>query len=219
MENLTNRLGFWSATLTTLLVLLIDAGMILSTIFFPMTTITDIETYAAAFTSWQMLPLVPSFILAPTFAVMMLCIYHAASPQKKILGQLSFSFAIVCAAILSTHYYIQLTVVQQGLLTNQTSGLWLFASPNPNSLFWSFAALGYGFMGISALFAIPIFKEKHENKASLLLTANGIAGIAFLIGNVLGIFFVNILMSFIWGTLFPIATILVAKTFRKNQNA
>ena len=147
MENLTNKLGFWSAILIALLVLLIDVGIILSTILFPMTTITNIETYAAKFTSWQMLPFVPSFILAPMFAVMILCIYHSASPAKKILGQLSFSFSIVCAAILSIHYYIQLTVMHQGLLTKQTEGLWLFASPNPHSLFWTFAALGYGFMG------------------------------------------------------------------------
>jgi hypothetical protein len=171
MENLTNKLGFWSAILIALLVLLIDVGIILSTILFPMTTITNIETYAAKFTSWQMLPFVPSFILAPMFAVMILCIYHSASPAKKILGQLSFSFSIVCAAILSIHYYIQLTVMHQGLLTKQTEGLWLFASPNPHSLFWTFAALGYGFMGIALLFASPIFREKSENKIRLLFIA------------------------------------------------
>lgn len=217
MDKLVCRLGFWSATIIALLVVLIDVGMILSAVLFPMTTITSIETYAATFTSWQMLPLIPSLMLAPMFAILMLCVSHYASPGRKILGQLGFSFAIVCATILSIHYYIQLTIVQQGLLTNQTAGLWLFATPNPHSFFWSFAALGYGFMGISLLFAAPIFREKSENKINLLLNANGIVGIVFLVGNALGIFTANILASFIWGVLFPIAVILLAKTFRQAQ--
>lgn len=203
MDELVCKLGFWSAIIIALLVVLIDVGLVLSAILFLMTTITSIETYAASFTSWQMLPLIPSLILAPMFAILMLCIQHYASPDKKVLGQLGFSFALVCAAVLSIHYYIQLTDVQQGLLNNQTAGLWLFASPNPHSLFWSFAALGYGFMGIVLLFAAPIFNEKSENNIKLLLTANGVVGIGFLVGNALGIFAANILASFIWAYCSP----------------
>jgi hypothetical protein len=189
--------------------------MILSTLLFPITTITSIEAYAASFSSWQMLPLIPSFILGPLFAVMMFCIHHYAAPDRKILSQIALAFALICTGILSLHYYIQLTVVQQGLLNNQTNGLWLLATPNPNSLFWTFAALGYGFMGIALLFAAPVFKEKTQRNIKLLFVANGAIGIGFLIGNALGLFMVNILASFIWGVLFPIAALLVAKTFKK----
>jgi hypothetical protein len=217
MDELGFKLGFWSAIIVALLVLLIDVGMILSTILFPITTVTSIEAYAASFTNWQMLPLIPSFILAPMFVILMLCIQLFASAEKKILGKLGFSFAIICAAILSIHYYIQLTVVRQGLLNNQTTGLWLFATPNPNSFFWSFAALGYGFMGIALLFAAPVFKEKSQNKIKLLLYANGVIGIGFLVGNAAGIFAANIMASFLWGVLFPIAAILIAKTFKRSQ--
>jgi hypothetical protein len=218
MDKLVCKLGFWVAVIIALLVVLIDVGLILSAVLFPMTTIASIEVYASSFTSWQMLPLIPSLILAPMFAALMLCIYHYAPSDKKVLGQLGFSFALVCATILSIHYYIQLTFVQQGLLNNQTTGLWLFASPNPHSLFWTFAALGYGFMGISLLFAAPIFKEKSENKIRLLFAGNGVIGLGFLIGNALGIFAVNIFASFIWGALFPFAAIFVARAFKKCKN-
>jgi hypothetical protein len=126
---------------------------------------------------------------------------------KKLLSQLGLFFALICASILSIHYYIQLTVVQQGLLSNQTTGLWLFATPNPHSLFWTFAALGYGFMGIALLFTAPIFKEKSERNIKLLFTANGVIGISFLIGNAVGLFMVNIMASFLWGVLFLIAVV------------
>lgn len=216
MNKLANRLGFWSAAIIALLVFLIDAGLILSTILFPMTTISSIEAYASSFSSWQMLPLIPSLILAPMFVIMMLCIHYYASNDKKVFSQLGFSFAVICSTLLSVHYYIQLTFVQQGLLNNETAGVWQFAAPNPHSFFWTFAALGYGFMGIALLCAAPVFAGKTEHTVKWLFIANGIVGIGFLIGNALGIFLVNILASFIWGVLFPITAILLAKRFRKS---
>jgi hypothetical protein len=191
--------------------------MILSTALFPITSITNVETYAASFTSWQMVPLIPSFVLAPTFVVLILCLHHFASQEKKILTELAFSFAVICAAILSIHYYIQLTVVQQGLLNNQTAGLWIFATPNPHSFFWTFAALGYGFMGIALLCAAPIFVKKSERSIKLLLISSGLVGIGFLIGNALGFFIVNILASFVWGVSFLVAAVLLAKMFKSEQ--
>jgi hypothetical protein len=214
MDSLVNRLGFWSAVIIVLLVVLIDVGMIVSAILFPMTSITSIEAYASSFTSFQMLPFIPSLLLAPMFIIMMLCINYYAPQEKRVLSQLGFSFASISAAILSIHYYIQLTVVQQGILTNELTGLWQFAAPNPHSFFWTFAALGYGFMGIALLSVAPTFEEKSEHTIKWLFIANGLIGIAFLIGNALSIFAVNILASLIWGVLFPIASILIAKKFR-----
>jgi hypothetical protein len=131
MDSLVNRLGFWSAAIIVLLVVLIDVGMIVSAILFPMTSITSIEAYASSFTSFQMLPFVPSLLLAPMFVLMMLCIHYYTPQGKKVLSQLGFSFASISATILSIHYYIQLTVVQQGILSNELTGLWQFAAPNP----------------------------------------------------------------------------------------
>ena len=217
LNRLANKLGFWSALLIALLVFLIDAGMIASNILYPATSITSMEAYASQFSSVQMLPFIPSLILAPVFVIFMLCIYHTAPDEKKLLGQLGFSFTVICAAILSLHYYIQLTVVQQGLLNNELAGLWQFATPNPHSFFWTFAALGYGFMGFALLSVAPLFSVKADRPIKWLFAANGLIGIAFLIGNALGLFVVNILASFIWGVLFPIAALLLAQKFRRLQ--
>ena len=98
MNQLTNRLGFWSAAVIAVLVVLIDVGMIASALLFPMNTITSIEDYAGSFSSIQMLPFVPSLILAPLFVVLMLSIHHTAPEDKKILTQLGLAFALICAA-------------------------------------------------------------------------------------------------------------------------
>jgi hypothetical protein len=199
-----------------LLVALIDAGMILSAILYPMTSISTIEAYASTFDSTQMLPFIPSLLLAPVFVLMMLCIHYDAPQEKKIVSQLGFSFSLICAAVLSIHYYIQLTFVQQGILNNELSGLWQFAAPNPHSFFWTLAALSYGFMGISLLSAAPVFGEA-ERAIKWLFAANGVVGIAFLVGNALAIFAVNILASFVWGVLFPVAALLVARKFSRSK--
>ena len=191
--------------------------MIASALLFPMNTITNIEDYAGSFSSIQMLPFIPSLILAPLFVVLMLSIHHTAPEDKKILTQLGLAFALICAAILSLHYYIQLTFVQQGLLNNQLAGIWQFAAPNPHSFFWTLAALGYGFMGIALFFTAPVFAGKSERGIRWLFFANGFVGVGFLIGNALGFFVANILASFIWGVLFPVASILLAKKFRNQQ--
>jgi hypothetical protein len=149
----------------------------------------------------------------------MLCIHHTAPQERKVLSQLGLAFALICAAILSLHYYIQLTVVQQGLLNNETANLWQFAAPNPHSFFWAFAALGYGFMGISLLCASATFIAKTERSIKWLFIANGIIGIGFLFGNAAGFFVINILASFMWGVLFPIAALLLAKGFATKKTA
>ncbi len=93
----------------------------------------------------------------------------------------------------------------------------MFAAPNPRSFFWTFAALGYGFMGFSLLCATPIFTEKSDRRIKWLFAANGAIGVVFLVGNALGFFIVNILASFVWGVLFPVAVVLVAKRFRASR--
>lgn len=216
MDTFTNRLGYWSAVIAAVLVILIDAGMIASAILFPMTSITNMETYADSFSSNQMLPFIPSLALAPIFVIMMLSIYSWAAPEKKILGQLGLSFSLICATILSIHYYIQLTVVHQGILSGNLSGLWQFAAPNPHSFFWTFAALGYGFMGLALLCVALIFSEKSSRGIKWLFIANGFIGIAFLVANALNIFLINILVSFTWGVLFPIASFMLAQKFRST---
>jgi MFS family permease len=217
MNQLVRRLVFWSAILIAALVILIDVGMIASNILYPITHLTNMEEYAAQFSSAQMLPFIPSLILAPVFVVFMLSIYHSASQDKKVLGQLGFSFALICAVILSLHYYIQLTVVRQGILSGEYAGLWQFVTPNPHSFFWMFAALGYGFMGFALLCATPTFPQKADKAIRWLFVANGVIGLAFLVGNTLGLFIINILVSFVWGALFPIAALLVAKKFRRQS--
>jgi hypothetical protein len=83
MSEPVSRLGVWSAAIIAMLVILIDVDMIASAILYPMTTITSIESYESSFGSLQMLPFIPSLLLAPLFVVMMHSIHQTAPQEKK----------------------------------------------------------------------------------------------------------------------------------------
>jgi hypothetical protein len=84
MIELWNRMGFWSAAIIAVLVILIDVGMMISAVLYPMSEISSIEDYAGSFNSLQMLPFIPSLLLAPFFVILMLCIHHDVADDKKI---------------------------------------------------------------------------------------------------------------------------------------
>ena len=189
------RIGYWNAVICVVLIALFYVGMILSTILFPMTAISSIQDYKSTFNNLQMIPLIPSFLFVLFFVVLMVSVKTYANENKKIWGQLSYSFSVISASILSLHYYIQLTIVRQGLLNNELTGLWQFSAPNPHSFFWVLSALGYGMMGISLLLAAQIFQDKSEKIIKWLFIINGINGIMFLIGNILGFFVIDIIAS------------------------
>ncbi len=155
MNQLVSRLGFWSAAIIALLVVLIDVGIILSAILFPMTTITSMDAYVNSFSSLQMLPFIPSLMLGPVFVALMLSIHYSAPEDKKFYTQLGFAFAVACAAILSLHYYIQLTVVQQGILSGETAGLWQFVTPNPHSFLLDVCRIGLWLYGVCPAMRCP----------------------------------------------------------------
>jgi drug/metabolite transporter (DMT)-like permease len=89
--------------------------------------------------------------------------------------------------------------------------------PEPSLLLLDVCSARIWFMSIALLFAAPIFARKTERAIKWLFIANGIVGIAFLNGNALELFTVNILACFVLGVLFPIAAILIAKKFRNYQ--
>jgi hypothetical protein len=70
------------------------------------------------------------------------------------------------------------------------------------------------YLGLALLCVAPVFVGESEHALKWLFIANGIVGIGFLIGNGLDIFIVNVLASFVWGFLFPISAVMLARVFR-----
>jgi len=185
------QLGFWSATIATLLLVL--SGV-------------------TATASIQPLGTIMGFLLTPTFLVVMACIHCYAPSDKKVFSLVGLSFAIIYATMISINYFIQLTFVRQSSFDVE-----IFAMDNPQSMMWVIEVLGYFFMGLSTLFVAPIFKSgKLESLIRWLFVANGILSIGGLVGYAMGLDMGTLLGGLvIWTVVMPVSTALLAYSFRR----
>lgn len=218
------RIGFWSAILSTLF----SIGYGISVIVMMITTLATatetpsgwngIETFVDSFQSIQMLPLIPSLLLAPTFIVLMVSIHYYAVPDKKIWSHLGIVFALIYAVMASINYITQLTVVRFSILNKETDGLAMFVIGNSHSVFWALAS-AYAFMNLAMLFAAPVF-EGGRLKQSIrrLFFANGASVVVTIFGIVVDSPPIYLLGSlFPWCLIFSWATVLLAVMFKRLQ--
>jgi hypothetical protein len=191
MKTSVSQLGFWSAAAATLLVAV--AGI---------TATASIQPFAT----------VVGFLLTLSFLVVMACIHSYAPEEKKVFSLVGLSFAIIYATLISVNYFIQLTFVRQ-----TTFDVSVFDMANSQSMMWVIEVLGYFFMGLSTLFAAPVFGSgRVESLVKWLFVANGILGILTPIGYALNLP-IQVLLGglIIWDILMPISTALLAYFFRR----
>jgi hypothetical protein len=85
------------------------------------------------------------------------CIHFYAADDKKLYSQIGLSFAVVYAAVITTDYFIQWTVVEPSMLSGETAGLALFSQYDPHGLVVALEGLGYLMMNGAFLFAAAVF--------------------------------------------------------------
>ena len=219
------QLGFWSAVLATVFAIgygLAAIVLIIVSASTPTTTAAPgwqgVEAYIASFQPIQMLPLIPSLLLAPTFVVLMVCIHAYAPNAKKIWSQVGLAFAIIYATMACVNYIVQLTVVRLSILNGEIDGLAMFVMGNPHSIFWAFMA-DYVFMNLAMLFAAPVFGGgKLERWIRWLFLANGASAVITILGIVVDSPMIFLLGSLVpWCIIFSLATVLVAALFRRIE--
>jgi hypothetical protein len=183
------KYGFWVSILV-IIVTVISLGIAVST---PPrsgpnvtsgTSITYPYTGGAEFVPRDFIWMFPAILMALLFMVLVICIHRYARPDKQIFSVISLSFAILAAAFLSVDYFIQLAVVQPSLLKGEADGISLISQYNPHGIFIALEDLGYLLMGVSFIFAAPVFFEHRKlDKAIrfLFLAAGSLAIVSLII--------------------------------------
>ena len=216
------QLGFWSSVLATLSSIGYGIALIV-TMMSMSATATDtspgwrgIELFVASFQPIQMLSLIPSLLLAPTFVVLMVSLHYYASPDKKIWSHLGIAFALIYAVMASINYITQLTVVRLSILNKETDGLAMFVMGNSHSIFWALAS-SYAFMNLAMLFAAPVFGSgRLERAIRWLFVANGASVVVTIFGVGVDSPTIYLLGSLVpWCVIFSLATLLLAVLFRR----
>ena len=211
------RLGFWSAMLTAIwtIMFIVAFGAYMSSL---PTEWTGIDSFVSTFDSNLYLAwVIPCLLLALTFPVLMSCIHFYSSDDKKIWSWLGLIYAIMYGAVLSTNYWLLATVVRESILKGYTEGLAWFVIGSPHSITNTIEGIGYGFMGLAALFVGPVFEGgRLERIIKWLFIINGIAGIAGVAFGGASIMAATWVSLAVWVITFPLATILVAILFKRG---
>jgi hypothetical protein len=179
-----SKIGFWSAVLTGLS----SIGYGIAVIAFFVYVLSDpasyqaegwtgINTFLVAFQPMQMLPVIPSLLLAPAFTALMVSIHSYAAEDKKIWSLLGLAFTLIYATMAAMNYMIQLLPVWRSINNGETDGLAMFVLGNPHSIFWGLA-YAYIFMNLAMLVSAPVFAGSHlKNRIRLLFILNGVSGV------------------------------------------
>lgn len=211
-------LGLWSATLVTFFNVVSSILMIPSWFQNPIIPWRGIESYASTFDFFQIASMIPGFLVVLPFLPMMAAIHYCSSLDRKVFSMLGVAFAGISVTMLGFQYYSQFTVVRYNLVSGEQQALGLFVLGNPHSFFWPLEALGYGFMGLSTLFAGFVFSEGSlERWIRVLFLANGLLGIGGIVAYPLEVTTVAVLSGLaLWCFVFPASTILLAINFRRR---
>lgn len=218
LNKMVSRIGFWSAILTTVWTIwfIVAFGFYMSSL---PSEWPGIEAFAASFEPVPYLAwVIPCLLLALTFPIMMSSIHFYAFDDKKLWSFLGLVFAVMYGAVLATNYWLLLTVVRESLLGGYTEGLEWFVIGSPHSITNTIEGIGYGFMGLAALFVSQVFDG---NRLGIwlqrLFILNGLAGIAGVILGGLGIMTATMVSLALWCLTFPVATAMLAILFKLSE--
>lgn len=176
-------------------------------------TVAVIFSGITATAAWKIPSLISGLILVPVFMVLMVCIQDYARTERKLFSRLGLLFTVGYAVLISFNYFMQLTLVRQGLYTTP------FAMDNSQSVMWVIEVLGYGFMGLATFFAAWVFnKGRMEKAVRWLFITNGVLGIGGMVGYALSLS-MDILLGglIVWDIVMPISSILLAILFKRAQ--
>lgn len=208
------KLGYWSGILTTLFSLLYIIGQLaewfgwLGSAGGPESSSTSLGIIVL---------LIPSLLLAPSFALLMLSVHYYAPQDKKIWSHAGILFAAVYTVMVCINYYVQLTLILPHMLKNDLEPVRPFLFTPFDSFSYSIDVLGYSFMSLTTLFAAFVFAGKGLHRTiRVFMIANGLL-IPFL---ALQIYYHPLIwFAAAWAITFPGVSISLTKLFKKGAAA
>ncbi len=159
-----------------------------------------------------------SLCITIPFIIEMLALHYITPADKKLWSHAALIFTVLYAPFVIANYVVQLATVIPMTLNGTADQIELLKQ-TPHSLFWDFDAIGYIFMGLATLFAIPLFEKQGFEKwvrYAFIIHSLATPFIAF-------VYFYPtfseklLLLGAPWGITAPAFMLLLALLFRKNK--
>jgi hypothetical protein len=202
-RHLVSQIGFWSALLTAVLGMAYIVAEVANALFgFPARPWNGVTLWA------------PSLFLAPAFVILLVCVQHRTPVERRIWSSIAVPLGAVYAALCSTVYFVELTLVIPHQLSGNVGSLGILVF-GAGTFLQTVDIFGYAFMSLAAAFAAPAFGgSRLENWIRWLLLANW--PLAFLIP--LQMFWPTLVNALVaWVLTIPVPAMLLAVLFRQDQ--
>ena len=159
-----------------------------------------------------------SLCIVIPFLLEMLALHHITSTEKQFWSHAALIFTVLYVAFVTANYVVQLATVIPMTLRGTADGIQILKQ-TPHSLFWNYDAIGYIFMGLATLFAVPVFEKQGFQKwvrYSFLIHSLVTPLIAFVY------FYPNfseklLLIGIPWVITAPVFMLLLAIMFKRNS--
>lgn len=119
--------------------------------------------------------LTPSFFLGSSFLLLMVSVHYLAPADRKVWSHAALAFATAYAVLISTVYFVQLTLVAPRIARGEVAGIEPFLFVPFDSFLYAVDILGYSFMSVATLLAARVFVGSGPDRlVRWFLTANGL---------------------------------------------
>ncbi len=206
MNNIINKIGFWSGLIafaSTTAYVIVQLLQVFGVLHYPLDEFLIYGT---------------SLCIIIPFVLEILALHYVTPDGKKFWSHAALIFSTIYSVFVTANYVVQLATVIPMKLKGAGDTIRILEQ-TPHSLFWDFDALGYIFMGLAMLIAIPAFEKQGFQKwVRISFLANAIVTplIAF-------VYFYPtyseklLFLGFPLGITAPVAMLMLAIMFKKNN--
>jgi hypothetical protein len=207
MNSSLYKIGFWAglaAFVSTISYCIVQLLQVAGVLHFP---VDEIMIYTT------------SLCIVIPFLLTMLSFHYITPVEKKFWSHAALVFTVLYAVFVTANYVVQLATViplkikgalKEAAVLEQT----------PHSMFWNFDALGYIFLGLATLIAVPALEKQGFQKwVRLSLLANGLVTpfIAFVY------FYPDysetiLKLGYPWAVTAPLSMLMLTILFYKKEN-
>jgi hypothetical protein len=161
----------------------------------------------------NVLTLLPSLLLAPALLVLLVCVHDAAPEHQRLWSRLGVTFGGLYAALVSTVYVVELTVVEPLIVRGEADRAGL-VTIDPGGVLNAIDGLGYIFLCIALVSLAPLFAgTRLQRWIRGFLLANGAAMLPIALTYFVDRSFL-LMAAPLWAVAMPAATLLLALWFR-----
>lgn len=147
MDKRVAQIGYWSGLIAfgaTIVFYIVQMLQIIDLLTFPL---DEILIYGS------------SLCITLPFLLEMLALHHVVPSGKKFWSHSALIFTTIYVVFVTANYVVQLATVIPMTVQGTAHDIELLRQ-NPHSMFWDYDAIGYIFMGFTALLTVPIFKKR-----------------------------------------------------------